>query len=65
MMSRLSRLARLAPYLLLGPISGFLVYMIKLNIEGDRPLLAALYTVVLCQYTLFLTVFAGKAAVIR
>ena len=43
----MSRLKRLAPYLLIGPISGPLFAGVVHNLKGGRPLLAALYTILL------------------
>ena len=43
---------RVAPFLLLGPISGPLVAGVVLNIRDGRPVLAAMYAVLLAELTL-------------
>lgn len=46
------RIARLAPFFVLGPISGPLTAGIVLNLRGGRPVLAGLYSL---QLALWLT----------
>jgi len=38
-----SRLARLAPFFLIGPVSGPLAAGVVFNLRGGRPVLASLY----------------------
>jgi hypothetical protein len=55
-----SRLRRLAPYFLIGPISGPLVAGVMINFRGGRPFLATLYAIALVQYVLLLPLVAAK-----
>jgi hypothetical protein len=41
------RLARLAPFFIIGPVSGPLTAGLVLNLRGGRPVLASLYGVAL------------------
>lgn len=50
----MERLKRLAPYLLLGPISGLLVAAVVFNVKAGRPMLAAMYVTLLIQYLILL-----------
>ena len=50
----LSRLKKIAPYLLLGPISGLLVAGAVFNFRDGRPIVANLYGVVLVAFTILL-----------
>lgn len=43
---------RLAPFMLLGPITGPLVAGVVLNLKDRRPVLAGLYAVLLAELTL-------------
>lgn len=43
---------RVAPFMLLGPITGPLVAGVVLNLKDRRPLLAGLYAVLLVELTL-------------
>src|SRR5688572_10670229 len=54
----LSRLKRLAPFFIVGPISGPLLAGVVLNFQAGRPVLGGLYAVALTQYTLLLPVTA-------
>ena len=56
----MSRLKRLAPYFLIGPISGPLFAGVVINFRGGRPILAALYTIALIQYVVLLPAVAAK-----
>jgi hypothetical protein len=47
-------LKRLAPFFLVGPISGPLLAGVVLNFRGGRPVLAALYGVALAEYVVLL-----------
>lgn len=55
----MSRLKRLAPYFLVGPISGPLLAGVVLNFQGGRPVLGGLYAVALAQYAVLLPVVAA------
>jgi len=55
-----SRFKRLAPYFLIGPISGPLVAGVVINLRGGRPVLAALYTIALIQYVILLPAITAK-----
>jgi hypothetical protein len=52
------RLKRIAPYLLLGPISGPLVAAITRNFRNGHPILGGLYAILLVQYTILLPAVA-------
>jgi hypothetical protein len=56
----LARIKRLAPYLLLGPVSGPLVAGIVHNFRGGRPVLGAMYTVLLMEFVYLLPVLSAK-----
>lgn len=43
---------RLAPFMLLGPITGPLVAGVVLNLKDRRPVLAGLYAILLIELTL-------------
>ena len=45
---------RLAPYFLIGPISGPLVAAIVFNLREGRPVLAGLYAVALTEFIVLL-----------
>jgi hypothetical protein len=47
-------LKRLAPYFLVGPISGPLLAGVVINFRGGRPVLGALYGVALAEITICL-----------
>jgi hypothetical protein len=55
-----SRLKRLAPFFLAGPISGPLLAGVVFNVRGGRPILAALYVIALVEYTLLLPALVAK-----
>lgn len=57
-----SKLVRIAPYLLLGPISGLLVYAIRTNMQAQRPVLAGLYATLLVEYLVLLVALTGWVA---
>jgi len=48
----------LAPYLLIGPISGPLLACMVTNLRGGRPVLGLLYGVALMEYAVLLPVIA-------
>ncbi len=50
----LSRFKKLAPFLLLGPISGLLVAGAVYNFRDGRPIVAGLYGVALVAFTFLL-----------
>lgn len=56
----MSRLKRLAPYFLIGPISGPLVAGVVINLRDGRPFLASLYGVLLVQYIVLLPTLVAK-----
>ena len=55
-----SRLKRLAPYLVVGPISGPLLAGVVLNFQAGRPVLGSLYAVALAEYTVLLPAVAAQ-----
>ena len=57
--SMLTRLKRLAPFFIVGPISGPLLAGVVLNFQAGRPVLGSLYAVALTQYTVLLPVTAA------
>jgi hypothetical protein len=56
----LARIKRLAPYLLLGPVSGPLVAGIVHNFRGGRPVLGSMYAVLLLEFIYLLPVLSAK-----
>ncbi|HZZ30969.1 MAG TPA: hypothetical protein VFE10_03160 [Phenylobacterium sp.] len=56
----MSRFKRLAPYFLVGPISGPLLAGVVLNFRGGRPVLATLYAIALVQYAILLPALVAK-----
>ena len=52
----MSRFKRLAPYFLVGPISGPLLAGVVFNFRGGRPVLGSMYAVVLAGYAVLLPV---------
>lgn len=55
----LTRLKRLAPFFIVGPISGPLLAGVVLNFQAGRPVLGSLYAVALAQYTVLLPITAA------
>ncbi len=55
-----SRLKRLAPFFLIGPISGPLVAGIVFNWRDGRPVLASLYAIALVEYAFLLPALVAK-----
>lgn len=53
------RWKRLAPFFLLGPISGPLTAGVVFNLREGRPILAAMYAVALVELTLLLPVIVA------
>jgi hypothetical protein len=56
----MSSLKRIAPYMLIGPISGPLVAGIVINWRDGRPGLSAMYGVFLIQYVILLPLLTAK-----
>ena len=56
----LIRWKRLAPFLLLGPISGPLLAGVVFNFREGRPVLAGLYAIALVEVTILLPVLVAK-----
>jgi hypothetical protein len=56
----LSRFKRLAPYFLIGPISGPLVAGVVINLREERPVLAGLYAIALVQYVILLPAVVAR-----
>lgn len=56
----MSRLRRLAPFFLIGPISGPLLAGVIFNWRDGRPLLSGLYAILLVQYVLLLPTLVAK-----
>jgi hypothetical protein len=55
-----SRFKRLAPYFLVGPISGPLLAGVVINFQERRPVLGSLYAVALLEYTLLLPTLVAQ-----
>jgi hypothetical protein len=60
----MSRLKRLAPYFLVGPISGPLLAGAVFNFRDGRPVLGGLYAVALAQYSIMLPAVAAKMSLL-
>ena len=58
--ARVSRFKRLAPYFLVGPVSGPLLAGVVINFRGGRPVLATLYCIALAQYAFLLPALVAK-----
>ncbi len=56
----MSRFKRLAPYFLVGPISGPLLAGVVINFREGRPILSALYAIALVQYVILLPTLVAK-----
>lgn len=56
----MSRFKRLAPYFLVGPISGPLLAGVVINFRGGRPVLATLYAIALIEYAILLPTLIAK-----
>lgn len=52
--SIMTRLRRLAPYFLIGPISGPLLAGVVINFRGGRPVLGTLYAIALVEFVVVL-----------
>lgn len=55
-----SRFKRLAPYFIVGPISGPLLAGVVINFREGRPVLGSLYAIALAQYTLLLPIVTAR-----
>jgi len=58
--SRFSKLKRLAPYLLLGPITGPLCAAMVHHYRGGRPVLATLYGIAMVEIIVLLPVITAS-----
>ncbi|WP_374574547.1 hypothetical protein [Phenylobacterium sp.] len=56
----MNRVKRLAPYFVVGPISGPLLAGVVINFKEGRPVLATLYAVALAQYAFLLPLVVAK-----
>ncbi len=56
----MARLKRLAPFFLIGPVSGPLLAGVVFNWMGGRPVLASLYAVALGLYFVLLPALIAK-----
>ncbi len=56
----MSRIKRLAPFFLVGPISGPLLAGVVFNFKDGRPVLAGLYAIALVEYTFLLPILVAK-----
>lgn len=56
----MSRLRQIAPYFLIGPISGPLLAGVVINFREGRPILGSLYAVALVQYAILLPVITAR-----
>ena len=59
----MSRFKRLAPYFLIGPISGPLLAGVVHNLRGGRPVLGLMYAVALIEYAILLPFLMTKMVV--
>ncbi|TAJ71948.1 MAG: hypothetical protein EPO51_12590 [Phenylobacterium sp.] len=57
------RWKRLAPFFLLGPVSGPLIAGVVFNLREGRPVLALLYTVALIEFIVLLPVIVAHLGV--
>ena len=55
----MSRIKRLAPYFLVGPISGPLLAGVVINFRGGRPVLGSLYAIALAEVTICLPIIVA------
>ena len=59
----MSKFKRLAPFFLIGPISGPLLAGVVFNFRDGRPVLASLYLIALAQYVILLRAIIAKLGV--
>ena len=57
---RWAGLRRVAPFFLVGPISGPLLAGVVLNAKDGRPVLAGLYAIALIEYCILLPILVAK-----
>lgn len=55
----MTRLRRLAPYFVVGPISGPLLAGAVINFREGRPVLGSFYAVALMEYAVLLSLLVG------
>lgn len=55
-----SRFKRLAPYFIIGPISGPLLAGVVINFREGRPVLGSLYAIALAQYAVLLPALTAR-----
>ncbi len=55
----MSRIKRLAPFFLAGPISGPLLAGVVFNYRGGRPVLGTLYAIALVEITICLPIIVA------
>jgi len=60
-----SRFKRLAPYFLVGPISGPLLAGAVINFREGRPVLGGLYAIALVQYGVLLPSISAKLGLVH
>jgi hypothetical protein len=58
-----ARIKRLAPFFVIGPISGPLLAGVVFNFRGGRPVLAVLYLIALIEVAIWLPAVVAKATV--
>lgn len=56
----MSRFRRLAPYFIVGPISGPLLAGVVINFREKRPVLAGLYAIALLEYAIMLPTLVAR-----
>ncbi len=56
----MGRFKRLAPFFLIGPISGPLLAGVVFNLRGGRPILAGLYAIALVEFIILLPVVTAR-----
>ncbi len=54
------RVKRLAPFFLVGPISGPLLAGVVFNFREGRPVLGSLYAIALAEFAIFLPLITAK-----
>lgn len=59
----LARIKRLAPYFIIGPISGPLLAGVVHNFQNGRPVLATMYMVALVECAIALPLLVAKLGV--
>lgn len=59
----MANLRRVAPFLLLGPITGPIVAGIVFNFREGRPVLGSLYTILLVELTICLPLITARLGI--